>query len=82
VRTSQPDLARDVAIQIFDNALIQAGLIDDGRAMVPRINKLLEIALGGSQTGGKEIPLSEKVEKVDEHKDPFTAPKSSGFKEL
>jgi len=45
LRKSNSDLAQVVAEQIFDNALLQAGLLDDGRVMVPRINKLLEIAL-------------------------------------
>ncbi len=39
------ELARDAITQVFENALIQAGLVDDSRSMVPRINKLLEKAL-------------------------------------
>ena len=31
-----------VAEQVFDNALVAAGLLDDGRSMLPRIHKLLE----------------------------------------
>jgi molecular chaperone HtpG len=38
----KPDTAKLVAEQIFDNAMIAAGLLDDARAMVQRINKLLE----------------------------------------
>eukprot|EP00605_Chrysophyceae_sp_TOSAG23-4_P001167 GSChrysophyteH1.ASY1.ANO1.1275.1 assembled CDS len=34
-----------VAEQVYDNALIAAGLIDDPRAMLPRINKILEESL-------------------------------------
>ena len=34
--------ARQVAEQVFDNALVAAGLLDDGRSMLPRIHKLLE----------------------------------------
>jgi HSP90 family molecular chaperone len=44
-RKVEAELARDAAEQIMDNALIQAGLIDDSRTMVPRLNKLLERAL-------------------------------------
>merc|ERR1712176_440417 len=38
----QNEFARESITQVFDNALIQAGLLEDGRSMVPRINKLLE----------------------------------------
>jgi len=41
--------AKIVVEQIFDNALAAAGLLDDARAMVPRLNKLLEYALSGQQ---------------------------------
>jgi len=47
-------LAREAVLQIFDNALMQAGLIDDGRAMVPRINKILERALGTKESSSQE----------------------------
>src|SRR5258708_14017858 len=42
LHTEKPDSAKLVAEQIFDNALIAAGLLDDARAMVSRIYKLLE----------------------------------------
>jgi TNF receptor-associated protein 1 len=45
VRETDSNLARDVAEQIMDNAMIQAGLLDDNRAMVPRLTKLLDRAL-------------------------------------
>jgi HSP90 family molecular chaperone len=45
VREVDSVLARDVAEQIMDNAMIQAGLLDDNRAMVPRLTKLLDRAL-------------------------------------
>jgi len=67
-RKSQPELARDVAFQIFDNALIQAGLVDDGRSMVPRINKILERALG--------VESLENIEKIDVGSDQYKAPRS------
>lgn len=37
--------AKLVAEQIFDNALIAAGLIDDPNRMLPRLNKILEAAM-------------------------------------
>eukprot|EP01098_Paradermamoeba_levis_P011601 TRINITY_DN4988_c0_g1_i3.p1 TRINITY_DN4988_c0_g1~~TRINITY_DN4988_c0_g1_i3.p1 ORF type:complete len:158 (-),score=47.04 TRINITY_DN4988_c0_g1_i3:145-618(-) len=45
IRTMKPDLAKMVAEQIFDNALISAGLVDDSRSMLPRLNSILEMAL-------------------------------------
>jgi TNF receptor-associated protein 1 len=44
LRESQPELAQLIAAQIFDNALISAGLLEDAREMVARIYQLLEKA--------------------------------------
>jgi molecular chaperone HtpG len=41
-RHTNPELAKQVAEQIFDNALISAGLLEDPNAMLKRINSLLE----------------------------------------
>jgi HSP90 family molecular chaperone len=41
LRASNPDLAIKIAEQVYDNALISAGLMRDGRAMVGRLNDLL-----------------------------------------
>ena len=40
-----PERAALVAEQLFDNALIAAGLLDDPRTMLGRLNSLLESAL-------------------------------------
>jgi molecular chaperone HtpG len=42
VRETKPEVAKLVAEQILDNALIAAGLLDDPQKMVARIYKLLE----------------------------------------
>eukprot|EP01124_Arcella_intermedia_P028903 TRINITY_DN598_c0_g1_i1.p1 TRINITY_DN598_c0_g1~~TRINITY_DN598_c0_g1_i1.p1 ORF type:complete len:746 (+),score=191.04 TRINITY_DN598_c0_g1_i1:56-2293(+) len=63
------DLAKEAIEQVFDNALIQAGLIEDGRFMVPRINKFLEKALLSAKGDG--------FTDVTREEDPFKAPKSS-----
>lgn len=42
LRTAKPDFAKLVAEQVFDNALIAAGLLEDSRPMVARLNKILE----------------------------------------
>ncbi len=41
-RQTNPELAKQVAEQVFDNALISAGLLEDPNAMLKRINSLLE----------------------------------------
>ena len=38
------DVAITLAHQLLDNALVAAGLMDDARTMLPRLNKLLELA--------------------------------------
>jgi TNF receptor-associated protein 1 len=42
MRQSNAELAGEVAEQIFDNALVAAGLLEDPRAMLGRLNGLLE----------------------------------------
>ena len=49
-RLSEPATATIVTEQLFDNALITAGLMDDSRQMLPRLNSLMELAL---KTQGK-----------------------------
>ena len=41
-RDAKPDVAKLMAEQVLDNALIAAGLLDDPQKMVARIYKLLE----------------------------------------
>lgn len=45
MRQSDAALAGEVAQQIFDNALVAAGLLEDPRAMLARLNSLLERVL-------------------------------------
>jgi len=45
-KDSNPELANLVARQLFDNALISAGLLDDARDTVSRMNTLMEKAMG------------------------------------
>ena len=44
-REAQTDLAKQVAEQVFDNALVTAGLMEDPRPMLGRLNGLLEKVL-------------------------------------
>ena len=39
--TAEPRVAQQVATQLFSNALISAGLLDDPRTMLPTVNSLL-----------------------------------------
>jgi len=74
LRFKNEGLAKDAIEQIFDNALIQAGLVDDGRSMVSRINKLLQVAIDSTNQSTPYKPAEE---------DPFTDPKdTSSFKEV
>jgi len=68
IRKIDGELAKDAIEQLFDNALIQAGLVDDGRSMVPRIHKILERALNNSSF--------KETSQVSPESDPFVAPKS------
>jgi len=44
LRKDNPDMAKLIAEQIFDDALISAGLMDDARSMLTRLNSILEHA--------------------------------------
>lgn len=45
IRNQNPDLAKLVTEQVYDNALCAAGVLDDPRSMITRLNKLLEITV-------------------------------------
>lgn len=47
LRESDADLAAVVARQLFSNALISAGLLDDPRTMLADLNQILEHAAKG-----------------------------------
>jgi len=50
-RIHDPEFAREAALQVFDNALASAGLLDDPRTMLARLNLMLERALDGPMDG-------------------------------
>jgi len=50
IKDQNTKLAEDVMNQIMDNALIAAGLLDDPRQMLPRLNLLLESVVSNVQT--------------------------------
>ncbi len=47
VKENDEELAKIVISQLMDNALVTAGLMDDTRSMIPRLNELLLRALQG-----------------------------------
>lgn len=49
IRETEPVLARILAEQIYDNCLMAAGLLDDSRTMIPRLNDLLISLVKGAQ---------------------------------
>jgi len=59
-QASTKDEARATAAahQLLDNAIVAAGLMDDPRTMLPRLNKLLELALKVESQPVETEPLS------------------------
>ena len=47
MRSKDAALAANVAEQVLDNARVAAGLLEDPRAMLNRLNQLLEKVLAG-----------------------------------
>eukprot|EP00475_Leptophrys_vorax_P014350 TRINITY_DN2073_c0_g2_i1.p1 TRINITY_DN2073_c0_g2~~TRINITY_DN2073_c0_g2_i1.p1 ORF type:complete len:689 (-),score=225.05 TRINITY_DN2073_c0_g2_i1:86-2152(-) len=61
LRHSHPDLAKKVAEQIYDNALISAGLMRDGRAMVGRLNELIQVAVDSKTSVASSAATSQST---------------------
>ena len=49
-RKVSPDLASMIIRQLFDNACIEAGLENDGKNMIQRINKLMLKIIDGKES--------------------------------
>mmetsp|Transcript_27019 Transcript_27019/g.64527 ORF Transcript_27019/g.64527 Transcript_27019/m.64527 type:complete len:864 (+) Transcript_27019:93-2684(+) len=49
IRETEPLLAKVLAEQVYDNCLVAAGLLDDSRTMLPRLNDLLVSLVNGAQ---------------------------------
>ncbi|GAB4335404.1 MAG: molecular chaperone HtpG [Desulfobulbaceae bacterium] len=63
LRASDPELAADIALQILDNAMIQAGLLVDSQVMVSRSYRILEKMTAGS-AGRKSGSKAAKAKKA------------------
>ena len=61
LRKSKPSLANIVARQVYDNALIAAGLVDDPRDMLPRLNELLQKLLHEQSSTGTVVATPDDV---------------------
>lgn len=82
IREQKPGLAKLVAEQIFDDALVAAGLLDDSRSMLPRLNKLLISVLETDdipmEMSGKKKKSKAKEEKRETaFQEPMSAPTHS-----
>lgn len=67
LRESQPALAKVLAEQVFDNCLVAAGLLDDSRSMLPRLNDLLLCVVNGATTDPSGFIKESKTENKDEN---------------
>lgn len=65
MKTEKPLLAQCVTEQLYDDCLVSAGLMDDSRTMIPRLNSLLLAALGGEF----KIPAEVVSIKADDKKE-------------
>jgi TNF receptor-associated protein 1 len=64
LRDSEPFLASTLAEQVFDNSLIAAGLLDDTRTMLPRLNDLILTVVNGAKAQTTLDSLVDEVEMV------------------
>jgi HSP90 family molecular chaperone len=64
VRKNNIGLASDVIRQVFDNALIQAGIIEDATPMISRMNRILKHSLNleMKKTGADAEPIETPTE--------------------
>jgi TNF receptor-associated protein 1 len=63
IRDSEPTLAKVIAEQVFDNCLIAAGLLDDSRSMLPRLEDMMTAILKDASSG---LPPDESVDSSDD----------------
>jgi TNF receptor-associated protein 1 len=62
VRQRQPEIAGQIAEQVFDNALVAAGLLEDSRSMLPRINLLMQQLLESQSAEHAHVEDAEPTE--------------------
>ncbi|KAF9921974.1 TNF receptor-associated protein 1, mitochondrial [Linnemannia zychae] len=70
IKSQDPAFAKQVAEQIYDNALIAAGVLDDPRSMLKRLNTIMEASLSASAFSKSKdtVMQSKKIEVVEGEK--------------
>merc|ERR1712157_314072 len=68
LKETEPVLAKVLAEQVYDNCLVAAGLMDDSRTMLPRLNDLLLVAIKSASTDNSTATVAANVQKesIDE----------------
>lgn len=66
IRNEEPTLAKVLAEQVYDNCLMAAGLLDDGRSMLPRLNDLMTAIVKEASSG---LPADDDDDSADESSD-------------
>eukprot|EP00534_Pseudo-nitzschia_fraudulenta_P012672 CAMPEP_0201218236 /NCGR_PEP_ID=MMETSP0851-20130426/190473_1 /ASSEMBLY_ACC=CAM_ASM_000631 /TAXON_ID=183588 /ORGANISM="Pseudo-nitzschia fraudulenta, Strain WWA7" /LENGTH=824 /DNA_ID=CAMNT_0047507915 /DNA_START=1095 /DNA_END=3570 /DNA_ORIENTATION=- len=68
LKETEPVLARVLAEQVFDNCLVAAGLMDDSRSMLPRLNDLLVSLVKGAAADKDETKITADTTDADDTK--------------
>jgi HSP90 family molecular chaperone len=73
----EPVLARVLAEQVYDNCLVAAGLLDDSRSMLPRLNDILLCVVKGATQQQDAVASCEMKEEGEKEKEKEEATQSS-----
>ncbi|KAF9200799.1 TNF receptor-associated protein 1, mitochondrial [Haplosporangium sp. Z 27] len=70
VKSQDPEFAKQIAEQVYDNALIAAGVLDDPRSMLKRLNAIMEASLTANSVSKSKDAVMEpkKIEVVEGEK--------------
>ena len=75
IRESEPTLAKVLSEQVFDNCLMAAGLLDDARSMLPRLNDLMTAIV---KDAGAPVPPAKSADDDDSSSDDSSDDEDSG----
>jgi len=62
LRKTKPEIAKEVMRQVYDNALISAGLLQDPRTIIRRLNRLMENVVDANDTEANTTTNTTKTE--------------------
>ncbi|KAG0237383.1 Hsp90 protein-domain-containing protein [Mortierella sp. GBAus27b] len=70
IKNDNPEFAGQIAEQIYDNALIAAGVLDDPRSMLKRLNTIMEASLTAADASRSKdtVMQPKKIEVVEGEK--------------